>query len=54
MGTFLKYIFYLTLVLFLYLIAKGIWDGEISEESTMGEVASDVASEAKNMVNQVK
>lgn len=49
MGTFLKYAFYIALILIVYLIGKGIYDGSINETSTVEDVANNVENEAKNM-----
>lgn len=50
MGSFLKYAFYLVLIVIIYLVGKGIFDGKISENTTVGEVVSQVETGAENMV----
>ena len=49
MGTFLKYVFYLVLIIVIYLVGKGIYQGEINEKTTVGEVADTVESGAVQM-----
>ena len=49
MGTFLKYVFYLVLIVVIYLVGKGIYQGEINEKTTVGEVADTVESGAVQM-----
>ncbi len=49
MGTFLKYVFYLVLIIVIYLVGKGIYQGEINEKTTVGEVADTVESGAAQM-----
>lgn len=52
MGSFLKYVFYLVLIVIIYLVGKGIFDGKISEKTTVGEVVSQVETGAQNMVKE--
>ncbi len=42
MGTLLKYIFYIILIIVIYLVGRGIYEGQINETTTVGEVVSDV------------
>ncbi len=49
MGTFLKYAFYLALILVVYLVGKGIYNGEITQTTTVGEVVNNVEDGAKTM-----
>ncbi len=42
MGTFLKYVFYVALVIVLYLVAKGVYDGNINKNTTVGSVVQQV------------
>lgn len=51
MGTILKYVFYVALILVVYLVAKGIYTGDINETTTVGQVVSDVGSGTKQIVN---
>ncbi len=50
MGSFLKYVFYLVLIVIIYLVGKGIFDGKIGEKTTVGEVVSQVETGAQDMV----
>ncbi len=52
MGTFLKYLFYIALVVVIYLVGKGVYEGQINEKTTVGEVVSDVKSGTKDMVRE--
>ena len=53
MRTFLKYVFYLALLLVVYIIAKGVWEGSITNQSTVSQVATDVKDGAQNMAGNV-
>lgn len=50
MGTIIKYLFYIILIVVVYLVAKGIYTGDINEKTTVGEVVSDVESGTKQIV----
>ncbi len=52
MGTFLKYLFYLILIVVIYLVGRGIYEGNISEQTTVGQVVDQVDSGMKNMANE--
>lgn len=52
MGTILKYIFYIVLILVVYLIAKGIYDGKITESTTVKEVGTDISSGTQQLVDE--
>lgn len=52
MGTFLKYLFYIVLIVVVYLVAKGIYNGDINEKTTVGQVVSDVESGSKQIVKE--
>ncbi len=54
MGTFLKYIFYIALIIVIYLVGKGIYDGQITEKTTVGEVTEQVENGAGNMAEKAK
>ncbi len=51
MGTTLKYLFYIALIIVVFLVGKGIFDGRIDEETTVGQVVDDVKSGAANMAS---
>lgn len=50
MGTFLKYLFYIALVVVIYLVGKGVYEGQIDEKTTVGQVVSDIGTGTKEMV----
>lgn len=52
MGTFLKYVFYLALIIVIYLVGKGIYDGQINEETTVGSVVDQVDSGSRVLADE--
>ena len=50
MGTFLKYVFYVIVIVVVYLIGRGIYEGSITEKTTVGQVVSDVGTGSKELV----
>lgn len=50
MGTLIKYLFYLILIVVIYLVGRGIYEGQINEQTTVGEVVDQVESGTKGMV----
>ena len=42
MATFLKYLIYIFILAALYIVGKGIYDGSITSDTTVGEVVSQV------------
>lgn len=54
MGTILKYIFYVALILVIYLVAKGIYDGKITEDITVAQVGSNIADGTQQLVSDTK
>lgn len=50
MGTILKYLFYIFLIIVIYLLGVGFYAGTINKDSTVGEVTQDVAEGTKDMV----
>ncbi len=49
MGTFLKYLFYLILIIVIYLVGKGIYDGTIDKQTTVGSVVNQVDAGAEQI-----
>ncbi len=49
MGTFLKYVFYILLIFVVYLVGKGIYEGSINEQTTVGAVVDQVGEESKQL-----
>ena len=54
MVTILKYIFYVALILVIYLVAKGIYDGKITEDTTVAQVGSNIADGTQQLVSDTK
>lgn len=52
MGTFLKYLFYIVLIVVIYLVGKGIFEGKITETTTVGQVVDNVATGTKDLVKE--
>lgn len=52
MGTLLKYIFYILLIIVIYLVGRGIYEGQINETTTVGQVMSDVGEGTKDIVKE--
>ncbi|MBQ9732191.1 MAG: hypothetical protein IJV97_03795 [Alphaproteobacteria bacterium] len=50
MGTFFKYVFYVILLLVVYLVGKGIYEGSINENTTVGGVVEQVDAGGRQMV----
>lgn len=50
MGTLLKYIFYIALIMLVYIVVKDIYDGKINQDTTAGEIGSNVSSQSQQMV----
>ena len=54
MGTLLKYMFYIALFVVLYLVGKGIYQGNINEGTTVGEVMNIVENGAQQLETEGK
>lgn len=52
MGTLLKYIFYIILIIVIYLVGRGIYEGQINETTTVGQVMNDVGQGTKEIVKK--
>lgn len=50
MGTLLKYLLYAFIIVVIYLLVVGFYEGTFNKDSTVGEVTQDVANGTKNMV----
>ncbi len=46
----IKYIFYIALIIIIYLVGKGVYEGQIDEKTTVGQVVSDIGTGTKEMV----
>ncbi len=49
MGTFLKYIFYIILIVVIYLVGRGIYEGSINEQTTVGSVVEQVGEGSRQL-----
>lgn len=52
MGTFLKYILYILLIIVLYAVVKGFYDGKINRSTTISGVVEQVDQETRNIANE--
>lgn len=52
MGTFIKYVFYLIVLMVVYLIGRGIYEGSITQETTVGNVAEQVDSGSRELAKE--
>lgn len=50
MGTLLKYLLYALIIVVIYLIGVGFYEGRFNRDSTIGEVSDDVAKGTKNII----
>lgn len=53
MATFLKYLVYILVILFLYIVIKGWYGGSINENSTIKEVVVQVGDDSKEIAKDV-
>lgn len=52
MGTLLKYVFYVILVVVIYLVAKGVYDGNINKQTTVGSVVEQVETGSEQLAEE--
>ena len=50
MGTLLKYLLYALIIVIIYLLGVGFYEGTFNKDSTVGEVTSDVTLQTKQMI----
>ncbi len=50
MGTLLKYMLYALIIIIIYLLGVGFYNGTFNKDSTVGEVTSDVTAQTKQMI----
>ncbi len=50
MGTLLKYLLYALIIVIIYLLGVGFYEGTFNKNSTVGEVTSDVTAQTKQMI----
>lgn len=51
MGTVVKYVFYIVLLVVIYLVGRGIYDGNITKETTVGNVVNQVEEGSKEILD---
>lgn len=51
MGTIVKYIVYILIIIVIYLLGVGFYEGTFNSNSTVGEVSSDVAQSTKEIID---
>ncbi len=52
MGTLLKYIFYIILIVVIYLVGRGIYEGNINEQTTVGAVVDQVGEGSQQLAKE--
>ena len=52
MGTILKYLVYIFLIIVIYLLGVGFYEGNINKNTTMGEVAQDVTHGTEEIIKE--
>lgn len=50
MGTLFKYIFYIILAIFIYVVGKDIYDGKINEDTSVLQVSDDALNGTKSTI----
>ncbi len=50
MGTLLKYVFYAIVIVVLYLVGRGIYEGNIDRQTTVGAVVEQVGDGSRELV----
>lgn len=48
MGTFVKYLIYILLIIAAYFILQGIWNGDLTKDSTESDIVVEVTDGANN------
>ncbi len=54
MGTILKYIFYIVLIFIIYLVAKGIYDGQITKDTTVSQVGNNIEKSTQQLIGEAQ
>ena len=52
MGTILKYLFYALIILAIYFLGVGFYQGTIHKESTLSDVANHISSNTKETLKE--
>ncbi|MBQ7659969.1 MAG: hypothetical protein IJS26_04440 [Alphaproteobacteria bacterium] len=50
MGTFLKYVLYAFIIVAIYFVIAGFYEGKLDKNSTIGEMADHVTSNTENAI----
>ncbi len=50
MGTLLKYLLYALIIVVIYLVGAGLYNGTINSDSTVGEVTNEVTQGTKDII----
>jgi len=50
MGSFLKYVVYALVIVALYFVAAGFYEGKLDEHSTIGEMTDHITSNTKEVI----
>ena len=53
MATFFKYLVYILVIIFLFVVIKGWYGGSINENSTVKEVVVQVDADGKQMADDI-
>ena len=51
MGTFIKYVFYIFLIVVLYIVISAMYNGDLNKNSTMDEVGTQVKNGTQNIIS---
>ena len=54
MGTVLKYVIYIAVIVAAFFILKGLWDGELTTDSSMKDMGNQVQEGVTSTVQEVK
>ena len=54
MGTILKYLFYIAVIIVVFLLGKGIYDGQITRDSTVAEVGTNIADGTGQLIDDTR
>ena len=52
MGTILKYLFYIALIMLIYILAKDIYDGKINGRTDMNELTSQIETSSRELIRE--
>ncbi len=52
MGTILKYIFYALIIIAIYFLGVGFYDGSLNKDSSLKEMTEQITSNTKEMIGE--